>query len=98
MSKQRYVAGTLLFLALVSSAQAQDQSCSVMAGPARPLTRAEVIADLRLWQRAGLNRFDNPYLQDVFDEAYQQALQRYFKLRNGQEYLEEVLRVTSESD
>lgn len=98
MSKQRYVVGALLCLTLVSTAIAQDQSCSVMADQAKPLTRAEVIADLRLWQRAGLSRFDSPYLQDVFAEAYQQALQRYFKLRNGPEYLEEVLRVASESD
>lgn len=98
MNTKRFVVGALLCSLLASGVSAREPSTEVTMDPSRPLTRAEVVADLRLWQRAGLGRFDSPYLQDVFAEAYQQALQRYFKLRNGPDFLEEVLRVASDAD
>lgn len=98
MTKNRFVVGALHCFLLASSAIAQGPSAEVTWDPSKPMTRAEVIADFRLWQRAGLRQFDDPHLRDVFAEAYQKALARYFKLRNGPEFIEEVLRVSSETD
>ena len=98
MNKNRLIVGALQCFLLASSAIAQEPSSEVILGQNKPLTRAEVIADFRLWQRAGLIQFDNTHLREVFAEAYQKALDRYFKLRNGPEFIEEVLRVSSESD
>ena len=63
----------------------------VAAGP--PLSRAEVLADLALWNRAGLNNY---YYQlgefYNFDAEYQQRLAQYQKMRSGPEFQEEVRR------
>lgn len=98
MITKQLVVCSVVCLSLVSNALAQEQSITATIDSSKPLTRAEVIADLRLWQRAGLRQFDTPYLQDVYTEAYQKALDRYVKLRSGPEFLEEVLRVISEAE
>ena len=98
MIRHRFIVGALLCFLLASGAIAQDLSAGAALDVRKPLARAEVIADFRLWQRAGLGQFENPHLREVFPEVYQKALERYFKLRQGQAFVEEVLRVSSESD
>lgn len=98
MIRHRFIVGAWLCFLLASGAIAQGLSAEAALDARKPLTRAEVIADFRLWQRAGLGQFENPHLREVFPEAYQKALERYFKLRQGQAFVEEVLRVSSESD
>ncbi len=59
----------------------------VTVGPA--LSRAEVQADLNLWNRAGLNQFSGEqFAADT--PAYQAKLAEYQRLRSGSAYLAEV--------
>ncbi|CAM4036694.1 DUF4148 domain-containing protein [Paracidovorax anthurii] len=62
----------------------------VAQGPA--LTRAEVVADLVLWNRAGLNQTGEGDRTAIVDPAYQQRVAEYRRLRSGPEYLAEVRR------
>lgn len=62
----------------------------VASGPA--LSRAEVQADLALWNRAGLNVHGDSDLQS-WDAGYQQRLAQYQRLRSGPEYQAEVQRL-----
>lgn len=59
------------------------------AGPAR--SRAEVLADLALWERAGLQHYSEADAGPQ-DAQYQQRLAQYQRLRSGPEYQAEVQR------
>lgn len=78
-----------LALALAGSAMAQE-----LTAPASTdnLSRAEVMADLEMWQRAGMT-----YLTDretgVLSAEYRQGLERYRQLRAGPAFLEAVARL-----
>jgi hypothetical protein len=49
-------------------------------------TRAEVQADLAMWQRAGLGNFYNSEVADPLDPRAQSKVAEYERLRNGPEY------------
>ena len=49
-------------------------------------TRAEVQADLAMWQRAGLGNFYNSEVADPLDPQAQSKVAEYERLRNGPEY------------
>ncbi|MPT54307.1 MULTISPECIES: hypothetical protein [Delftia] len=54
-------------------------------------SRAEVMADLALWRRAGVDRYEvlsTSYGME--SEAYRLAHQEYLRLRNGEEFQEEL--------
>lgn len=57
------------------------------------LSRAEVLAELNLWNRAGLNQANAGDHNDVADPAYAQRLAAYQRLRSGPEYVAEVQRL-----
>ncbi len=73
-------------------------SQEVWAGPApvvanqQPLSRAEVNADMALWKRAGLDRFQLGERSLASDPMYQQRFAEYQRLRSGPEYVAEVRR------
>jgi hypothetical protein len=51
------------------------------------LTRAEVLADLQIWQRAGLDRFGRGEASpDVHSPEYRRAFARYAALRASPEF------------
>ena len=54
----------------------------------RPVTRAEVLADLEMWNRAGMNRFprEEMYPNILQNSEYQQSLREYRRLRSGPEF------------
>lgn len=54
----------------------------------RAITRAEVLADLEMWNRAGLNKYPSAhgYPEITQTREYQSALRKYMNLRNGPEY------------
>jgi hypothetical protein len=54
------------------------------------LSRSEVIADLNLWKRAGMDRFAGRDDFDPLAADYLRAQAQYQRLRNGPEYLAEV--------
>jgi len=58
------------------------------------LTRAEVVADLALWRRAGVDRVAPLWLSHGLEpDAYQSAQQEYLRLRNTEEFQKEVQKV-----
>lgn len=63
----------------------------VAQGPA--LSRAEVQADLNLWNRAGLSDYNSGETTHVADAAYDQKVAEYRRLRSGAEYTAEVRRL-----
>lgn len=79
-----------MLLSTVLTAQAQ-------AGPAgdsaRPITRAEVRADLAMWQRAGLPELVDTERYDLLSPDVQRRLAEYTRLRRGPEYLAELRRL-----
>lgn len=88
------IGAAALVIAGVASATDIPQN---WAGPASvqntpPLTRAEVAADLALWQRAGLLEYGERESSDLSDAQYQQRLAVYQQLRNGPAYQAEVER------
>ncbi|WP_445656495.1 DUF4148 domain-containing protein [Achromobacter sp. NCFB-sbj8-Ac1-l] len=94
---------TALFLALATgvSGAALAQPVASAGAPAtaltRPygqsLTRAEVLADLALWKRAGVDRFwRGEATPDIYSPEYQAAFSEYVRLRTGPDYPAEVQR------
>ena len=63
----------------------------VAQGPS--LSRAEVQADLNLWNRAGLSEYNSGDNTHVADAAYDRKLAEYRRLRSGAEYAAEVRRL-----
>lgn len=80
--------------ALTATDQLRDkESASIAAVFGEPKTRAEVRADLRLWNRAGLDKlWDREGGPDTFSREYRAAYAEYVRLRNGPEYEAEVQR------
>lgn len=78
----------LLATSLSVSAQSQEP---ISHDRNAPLSRAEVRADLAVWQRAGLDRYEirSRYLP-YESEEYRAAYQEYLRLRSGKEFQVEV--------
>lgn len=80
----------------ISSASAQSQpSSTITAVEAKtgPLSRAEVVADLRLWRRLGLDSYATHASYSVNLPLYDLALARYQALRSGPAFAAEVAEV-----
>ncbi|WMD19725.1 DUF4148 domain-containing protein [Achromobacter seleniivolatilans] len=59
-------------------------------------TRAEVRADLAMWKRAGMDKFYRGRISpNIYSADYRTRYATYLKLRNGQEYKDEVARLGS---
>jgi len=54
----------------------------------RPVTRAEVLADLQMWNRAGMNQYprEDMYPNILQSSDYQKSLREYRRLRSGPEF------------
>lgn len=89
---------TGLFAALIGPAARAESSHppSASADGATSLTRAEVIADTRLWIRAGVDKYDELGQYHVNSQQHERALAEYRRLRNSPAYAEELARVESE--
>lgn len=88
------VVASLIGLGVSHTAIAAEQGAVV--APAKQASRAEVIADLRLWLRSGLDQYTDPAVRDATPSGYKQALARYESLRHGPAYVEEVARASRE--
>lgn len=64
--------------------------------PAPSLSRAEVVADLALWRRAGVDRYAQLLSYGPDTEEYRSAYQEYLRLRNSEEFQQEVLKYWSQ--
>lgn len=54
------------------------------------LSRAEVVADLALWRRAGVDRYEPMVRSGLEIQAYRDAYQEYIRLRNSEQFQLEV--------
>lgn len=91
----RKTALVLVLAAGVSgTALAQQASSTALTSPyGAPLTRAEVLADLALWKRAGVDRFwRGEATPDIYSPEYKAAFSEYVRLRSGPDYQAEVQR------
>lgn len=77
------------------AAHSQPQDASAATSDAA-LSRAEVIADLALWRRAGLDRHAEISISyGVETQEYRAAYQEYLRLRNSEAFQEEVRKALS---
>lgn len=76
-------AGVFTGTAIAAEACAQLQKKEISA-----MTRAEVLADLDMWNRAGLNKYSSAhgYTEITQSSDYQNRLSQYLRLRNGPDY------------
>lgn len=101
-SNARFVKAIAASLALLASlaAQAQTDDQWPQGATNKPqaanLTRAEVIADLVLWRRAGVDQYAAPYSYQLETEAYEKAYQEYLRLRHSEAYQIEVQKAQQE--
>lgn len=75
------------FAATAATAQttpAQDQLVAPITQQAQGKSRAEVVAELNLWRRAGLDGLE------ITDMSYEHNVAEYQRLRSGPAYLAEV--------
>lgn len=86
------VFGATLFTPIAQAQSAYRPTATDAVG----LSRAEVIADTRLWIRAGVDKYADAAQYNVDNRQYQRALAEYHRLRNGPAYAEEVARVEAE--
>jgi hypothetical protein len=67
-------------IATVTPAAAQTTPIGIPAGAApvgKPLSRAEVLADLHMWQLAGMQEFYQTEIRFANEEGYREAYARY---------------------
>lgn len=57
-----------------------------------PKSRSEVLTELSLWQRAGLNQY-NAEGADQSSLDYQRRMDQYAQMRNGPQYVTELQRI-----
>lgn len=80
MNTKNVVVAVLL---AVGASQAVLAQTTYAAEPAHELTRAEVLADLQVYQESGLAELNRPDTEDWKSSAYREASARYARLRNS---------------
>jgi hypothetical protein len=79
------IATALLGVAQLVGAGEIKTGASTDAASSKPLTRAQVLADLALWRQSGMQDIDRADgLHDTTSERYRQAMARYQALRESQ--------------
>lgn len=87
------LAAALATVALFASpVHAQTQTPDSAAKPQQPaLSRAEVIADLALWRRAGADRYETlSRSYGIETQSYDRAYEEYVRLRQSDAFQAEV--------
>ncbi|CAB5703273.1 Uncharacterised protein [Delftia tsuruhatensis] len=94
MRTSRFITLAALTLGLAGSALAQDGTypATVTATAATGISRAQVLADLEMWHRAGLTYLSDREI-DYRSEEYQRGLERYRQLLASPAYQEAVARL-----
>ncbi|WP_312756493.1 DUF4148 domain-containing protein [Pulveribacter sp.] len=89
------LAGTALALPAMATESQEawgNQAVQMQAQSGSAVSRAEVLADLSLWRRAGLEALSTGEAGPVGGPQYQQRMAEYQRLRGGPAYLAEVRR------
>jgi len=83
---------TIALFASPAHAQPQTQTQDSAAKPQQPaLSRAEVIADLALWRRAGADRYETlSRSYGIETQSYDRAYEEYVRLRQSDAFQAEV--------
>lgn len=84
------------FLLAIAVPQAHADEYELPKASASQVSRAEVIADLHLWQRAGVDRYVEAQQYGMETREYQAAYAEYLRLRNSPAFAQEVARVKGE--
>ena len=80
----------------IASLSAAQQIIPEANSPVRASkSRAEVLTELSLWRRAGLDRYDVEGA-DRSTMDYQRRMDQYARMRNGPQYVAELQRVQTE--
>lgn len=91
LSPKIFLTALAISSASISAAYAGNVSPNFNTNSDRQLTRAEVQADLAIWNRAGLGELHRGELTpDTFSSEYKAAYAEYVRMRNGPEYQEEL--------
>jgi hypothetical protein len=86
-----------LAAALLTAACAAHAADSEGGAAQVPLSRAEVLADLQIWQQSGMSAFDNGEASaDPSNASYSAAQARYVALRSSPEFSQLVSRIAQE--
>ena len=88
----------VLAVAAVSAALSAPAFAQAAAQQSPTLSRAEVLADLALHRRAGLDAQGSSEILPVGNADYERRLAEYQRLRSGPEYLAEVRRFGGAAD
>lgn len=94
---RQLLAATAFLLGALAAGPASAFEGDTEPAPAagqRVVTRAEVVADLNLWRRAGADRYAEEATQyQVNVQAYEQAVAEYRRLRAGPAFAAEVAKL-----
>lgn len=86
-----------LGLAAAMAPSAWAQSAPQSGDQPHEVTREEVIADLTMWRRAGMDSFQQSDTLNTFDPAYIKAMNAYRQMRSGTEYTAELAHLSKEA-
>lgn len=87
MMKKAKISVALIASLIAGTALAQGPTETPNHWGTGTLTRAEVKADLEIWNRAGMNQFSRgEQTKETFSPRYRQAFSEYVRMRNGDEY------------
>lgn len=85
-----------LSLAAAVAMPARAEQASPADAAAKPLSRAEVIADLNLWRQAGVERYAELVTYELEVDAYERAWHAYQRLRSSPAFAAEVAKVLAQ--
>lgn len=83
-------------LAAALAMPARAEQASLASDGAKPLSRAEVIADLKLWRQAGVEQYAELATYQLEVDAYERAWRAYQRLRNSPAFAAEVAKVQAQ--
>lgn len=96
MMKKMKISAALIASLIAGSAFAQGPTETPDHWGTGTLTRAEVKADLEIWNRAGMNQFSRgEQTTEMFTPRYRQAFSEYVRMRSGAEYKEALMKQQS---
>ena len=101
--KIKLIAATALAVLGTAAAMAKDHrandSWAAFDDPAQysapSRSRAEVIAELEVWQRSGLARLERSYEPDIYSEQYRVAQARFNAMRTSPQFAARVQAIAS---
>ena len=99
----KHIAVTALAVLVTTAAMAEGRRNDVWAKfddagnhMSKPRSRAELLAEIEIWQRAGLAELDRREAPDTFSQQYLAAVARYNAMRASPEFSSRVAALARE--